>query len=240
MADYTDRTAQASSLLFTTLAEQVKLPFVAIAHAAELSRMNPGQDELERLFKTISITSEAALKLIDGYLLSVQLQHEPTLALEPVSLGSVLYDTAHRLDKYAKAHDCTVELRVEGKYGPVMARQEVIETAMESLGYSFIEAASNQGSRTKVILMVRRTRQGMSTGVFSDTDRLSGTLFKQAKVLKGVARQPLGNFSAGSGAGVFVADALFAWLDSPMRVARFKAMQGLAATLIPSRQLSLV
>lgn len=240
MADSLSRTTQASSLLFTTLAEQVKLPFVAIAHAAELSKLNPGHDELERLFKTISITSEAALKLIDGYLLSVQLQQEPALALEPVSLGSVLYDTAQRLDKYAKAHDCTVELHVEGRYGPVMARQEVVETALESLGYSFIEAAGNQGAKTKIMLMVRRTPRGMSTGVFSDTDRLSSTLFKQAKVLKGLARQPLGDFSAGSGAGVFVADALFTWLDSPMKVARFKSMQGLASTLIPSRQLSLV
>ncbi len=240
MADAFDYASQSSSLLFTTLAEQVKQPFVAIAHAAELSRMHPGKEELDRLFSTISLTSEAALKLIDGYLLSVQLQQEPTLALEPVSLGSVLYDTAQRLDKYAKAHDCTVELHVQGRYGPVMARQEVVETALESLGYSFIEAASNQGSRTKIMLMVRRTRHGMSTGVFSDTDRLSSTLFKQAKILKGIARQPLGDFSAGSGAGVFVADALFSWLDSPMKVARFRSMQGLASTLIPSRQLSLV
>ena len=229
-----------SGLLFTTLAEQVKLPFVQIAHAAELSRMHPGKAELDQLFRTISLTSEAAMKLIDGYLLSVQLQQEPVLPLEPVSLGSVLYDTAHSLDAYAKAHDCKLELVVKGKYGPVMARHEVVKMAIESLGYSFIEAASRQGAKTTVMLAVRRTAHGMSAGVFSDTDKLSSSLFKQAKILKGLARQPLGDFSAGSGAGVFVADALFAWLDSPMRVARYQTLQGLAATLIPSRQLSLI
>jgi len=232
--------AAESGLLFTSLAEQVKLPFVTIAHAAELSRLNPGPAELESLFRTISLTSESALKLIDGYLLSVQLQQAPGLPLEPVSLSSVLYDTAQRLDAFAKAHDCEIELHLKGKYGPVMARPEVIKTALESLAYSFIEAASRQGVKTRIALLARRSGAGMTAGVFSDTDRLSSTLFKQAKVLKGKARQPLGDFSAGSGAGVFVADALFEWLKSPMRVSRFESLQGLAATLVPSKQLNLI
>ena len=231
--------AAESGLLFTSLAEQVKLPFVTIAHAAELSRLNPEPKELESLFKTIALTSEAALKLIDGYLLSVQLQ-QASLPLEPVSLSSVLYDTAQRLDAYAKAHDCEIELHLKGKYGPVMARPEVVKTALESLAYSFIEAASRQGVKTRIALLAKRSGNGMTAGVYSDTDRLSSTLFKQAKVLKGKARQPLGDFSAGSGAGVFVADALFEWLKSPMRVSRFESLQGLAATLVPSKQLNLI
>lgn len=230
----------AGDLLFASLAEQVKLPFVQIAHAAELSRLNPEPKELERLFDTISVTSQAAMKLIDGYLLSVELQKEPSLPLEPVSLGSVLYDSMHDLQAYAAAHDCTLELSVQGKYGPVMARPEVVKTAIESLGYSFIEAASSLGTQAKVLLLVRRTAQGITAGVFSDAGKLSATLFKQAKILKGQARQPLGNFSAGSGAGVFVADALFDWLESPMRVSKHRTMHGLAATLISSKQLSLV
>lgn len=240
MTELSSKSTHASGLLFTSLAEQVKLPFVQIAHAAELSRLNPGKAELEQLFQTISLTSEAAMKLIDGYLLSVQLQQQPELALEPVSLSSILYDTAHALDGYAKAHDCTLELHVQAKYGPVMARPEVVRTAIESLGYSFIEAAARRGTKTRVMLAVRKTAHGMNAGVFSDTDKLNAALFKQAKILKGLARQPLGDFSAGSGAGVFVADALFEWLHSPMRVATFKSLQGLAATLTPSRQLSLV
>ena len=90
------------------------------------------------------------------------------------------------------------------------------------------------------MLSVRRTGRGISAGVYSDTNKLSSGLFKQAKILKGLARQPLGDFSAGSGAGVFVADALFDWLESPMRVARLGGMQGLASILVSSRQLNLV
>ena len=229
-----------SGLLFKSLAEQVKLPFVQIAHAAELSRSQPDSAALQQLFDTISLTSDAALQLIDGYLLSVRLQAEPQLLLEPVPLSSVVYDTAQRLNSYAKAHDCELEVQLSGRYGPVMARREAVELALTSLGYSFIEAAAQQGTKTRITLAVRRNSRGINTGIFSGNQALSSSLFKQAKVLKGIVKQPLGDFSAGSGAGVFVADALFNYLDSPMQVARFQSLRGLAATLIPSRQLSLV
>ena len=240
MTENSDAGARASDLLFATLAEQVKTPFVQIAHAAELSRLNPGKKELDVLFDTISLTSQAAMKLIDGYLMSVQLQRGAYLPLEPVSLSSVLHDSMGSLKSYAAAHNCTIELAVSGKYGPVMARPEVVKTAIESLGYSFIEAAGAMGKKTRLLLMVRRSPHGITAGVFSDAGRLSSTLFKQAKILKGIARQPLGEFSAGSGAGVFVADALFDWLQSPMRVSTYKKLHGLSATMSLSKQLSLV
>jgi hypothetical protein len=235
-----DNSAQAPGLLFTTLAEQVKLPFITVKHAAELLRAHPNKDELERLLQTIALTSSSALKLIDSYLLSVQLQTESRLNLEPVSLSSVMYDTANSLEAYAKAHDCEIELRLMGKFGPVMARRDVVQSALESLGYSFIDAASKPDAPTKITLAVRRTKSGMSTGIYSDVSKLNSGLLKQARVLKGVARQPLGDFSAGSGAGVFVADALFDFFDTTVRVARFENLFGLAAHLQPSLQLNLV
>ncbi len=232
--------AQSNGLLFTTLAEQVKLPFVTVKHAAELLKAQPNKEELERLLQTIALTSSSALKLIDSYLLSVRLQAEPLMALEPVSLSSVMYDAAHSLEAYAKAHDCDVELRLNGKFGPVMARREVVLSALESLGYSFIDAASRPEFKTKITLGARRTIKGMTTGVYSEVSTLNSNLLKQAKVLKGVARQPLGDFSAGSGAGVFVADALMELLNSSVRATRFQGLYGLAATLQSSKQLSLI
>jgi len=229
-----------NGLLFASLAEQVKEPFVQIAHAAELLRLHPGKNELEQLFTTITLTSESALKLIDGYLLNVRLQQASELPLEPVSLSSILYDTAQDLDSYARAHDCELDLQIKGKYGPVMGRHDVLRTALQSLGYAFIEAISQQENHSKLTLIARRTSKGMSTGMYSDIDTLSAQLFKQAKVLKGLARQPLSNFTAGSGAGVFVADALLARLKSPMKVSRYGGQNGLSLTLQSSGQLSLV
>lgn len=227
-------------LLFRSLAEQVKLPFIQITHAAELSRQKPDPAGLKQLFETISLTSSAALRLIDGYLLSVQLQREPQLPLEPISLGSVLYDTAHVLDGYAKAHDCEIDLQISGKYEPVMARREILQAALISLGYSFIEASVPNKTRSRITIVVRKNAHGINTGIFSATEGLSGSLFKQAKLLKGLVRQPMGGFSTGSGAGVFVADSLFSYLESPLKSGRFRSQQGLSATLAPSRQLSFV
>lgn len=231
---------RASDILFSSLAEQVKLPFIQISHAAELLHSDQSFTGSGQLIETISLASQAALNLIDGYLLSVRLQKEPGLILEPVALSSVMYDAAQTLDAYGRAHDCEVQLELHGKYGPVMGRQEIIEAALTALGYSFIEASGSNGGRAKITLVLRRTIYGLSAGIFSTNDQLSNGLLKRAKALQGLVRQPLGDFSAGSGAGVFVADALFTALESPMRVSRFHSERGLASTLMPSRQLSLV
>jgi hypothetical protein len=229
-----------ADLLFRSLAEQVKLPFIQIVHSAELSKISPDQAQIMQQLESISLTSAAALRLIDGYLLSVQLQREPQLPLEPVSLGSVLYDTAQSLDSFARAHNCEIELHIGGKYGPVMARREVVQAALMNLGYSFIEAATPTNGRTRITIAVRKNAHGINTGVFSSNEGLSSSLFKQAKSLKGLVKQPMSNFSTGSGAGVFIADSLFDYLQSPLKTGRFQTLAGLSATLRPSLQLSLV
>lgn len=225
--------------LFLNLAEQVKQPLVQISYAAELmeSQADPALAEASR--RSIAVTSQAALHLIDSYLLNVQLQREHELALEPVSLSSVLYDTAATLDDFAHAHGCKLELMVAGKYGPVMGHRAAIQAALTSLGYSFIEALSNEEGAT-IHLAVRRNNKGIAAGIFSARANLSEALLQRARVLKGRVHQPFGGFDSSNGSGILVADALFTRMDTSMRVARLQNMQGLAATLAPSRQLSLV
>jgi hypothetical protein len=229
---------QDSDPLFAMLAEQVKLPFIHIKQAVELART--GSIDASSTFDDISLSTQAALRLIDGYLMSVRLQAQSRLDLEPVPLSSVLYDTADQLSVYAAAHNCVLELDIKGRYAPVMAHRPAVQAALLSLGYSFIDAASLQEGLATVTLGAQRTAQGIAAGVFSRQQGLSSGLLRQARQLAGQARQPLSGFTAGNSAGIFVADALFGRLDSSVRVAHFKGMQGLAATLLPSRQLSLV
>ena len=228
--------------LFINLAEQVKLPFVQISHAAELLEgvQDPAKIESSRL--TISVASQSALRLIDGYLLSIELQREQQLALEPVSISSILYDTAQALHDFARAHGCRLELDVAGKYGPVMAHKRAVGAALVSLGFSFIEAASIDENKEEPVvkLAVRRTGSNISTGVFSTNASLSNNLFKQAKSMHGKVHQPMAAFDSGNSTGIFIADALFTQLQTKMRVARMNGLQGLAATLLPSQQLNLV
>lgn len=222
--------------LFLSLAEQVKLPFVQVTHAAELMQGNTSVQENKQ---TIIEVSQAAVRLIDGFMLSVKLQNEQQLNLEPVPVSSLLYDTAQILDGYAKMHDCELRLEVAGKYEPVMANSVALQYALANLGYSFIGAAREE--KQKIIkLAVKRTRSGISAGVFGEVSNISGTLLTQAKQLRGKVHQPFTQFTSDNAAGVFVADSLFEALGSSMKVAKSGGMTGLAASFLPSRQLSLV
>lgn len=222
-----------------TLAEQVKLPLTQIMHAAELLDGGEAEDPHRQ---TIALASQSALRLIDGYLLSVELQREGQLNLEPVPISSLLYDTAEALQPAARAHGCEIELDVAGKYVPVMSHAGALSAALMNIGYSFIEAVSTAPKQPQRIirLAVRRVPGGISAGVFAARPELTGDLLKRARLLHGRSHQPMAEFVSDAAAGIFVADQLLAHLESPMRVARMRGLNGLTATFIPSRQLSLV
>lgn len=229
--------------VFLNLAEQLKMPFVAIAYAAELLQgSHDNIAETEQLRRTIALSSQNALKLIDGYLLSVSLQRQGRLEFEPVSMSSVLYDSAQDLHAFAQAMGCELRLQVHGKYEPVMAHRQAVRSALTALGYVFIEAATNHESEEApvVSLVVRRNPGGISTGVYSNNSNLTATLLNQARKLQGRVHQPLGGLDSGNASGVFIADTLFAQLQTTLKVARSRGLYGLAATLPPSRQLNLV
>ncbi len=243
--DYTDAHQYSQELiddLFSSLAEQVKMPFVQIAYAAELMGSNQNEFDSEVLRKTIALSSKNALRLIDAYLLSITLQRQGRMQLEPVSVSSVLYDSAQTLEPFAKALGCKIKLNLVGKYEPVMAHRLALQSALVSLGYNFIEAATSQESNEPPVVsfVVRRRSGGISTGVFSNNVNLSSTLLERAKKMHGKVHQPLPNFDSGSGIGLFIAESLFSQLDTSMKIAQEKGLHGIAATLTPSRQLNLV
>lgn len=228
--------------LFMNLAEQVKLPFVQIAHAAELLQRAQLQHGDEKWRQTIGVSAAAALRLIDSYLLHIDLQRVGQLELEPVSMSSVLYDAAAELQPFAAEHNCELELVIAGKYAPVMAHRRAVSAALMSMGQSFIEATSDQEhtNRPRVVLAVRRTAAGVSTGVFAPNQSLSAQMLRTARRFGGGMRQPLAGFESGAATGVFIADALLTQMETTMKVGRYKGLQGLSATFMPSRQLALV
>jgi light-regulated signal transduction histidine kinase (bacteriophytochrome) len=232
----------ATDSLFMSLAEQVKTPFVHISYAAELLASADDSAHIEQLRQSISLASRGALNLIDSYLLSVSLQRDQQLELEPVSVSAVLHDCAQHLLPYARSLGCELNVTIEGKFTPVMAHRAALQSALTSLGYSFIEATVSQEEvrRPQVTFVVRRRAQTVNTGVFSNTAGMSPVLLKRARKLRGISHQPLPGFMSGNASGVFVADALFSKLEATMKVAQNKGLQGLAVSLNPSRQLQLV
>ena len=108
--------------LFLSLAEQMKVPLMQIARHAEAAGLLG--NSLQAL-QSVHTQADVALKLVDGYMLSMRLasqQHnsyEMKAAVGPVSVSSMLYDTAHQLTPIAKLYGVELEIEMAGKYGPV-------------------------------------------------------------------------------------------------------------------------
>jgi len=228
--------------LLVSIAEQLKMPLLHIARQAELysvtQQITP--DKMVRM----QLSAEAALRLVDSYLLGLELAKEQTsLLLEPVSLSSTLVDIAHQLEGFAKLYDVDLELHVAGKYRPVMAHGAGLKAAFLSLGYSLIEALPSlqtERKRLSLRLAAHRTPHGLVAGLYGNAATFNTKDLRIAQQLSGEVRQPFTILSATGGAGIFVADTIFRAMDSKLRVGRHQKMSGFAATLLPSKQLQLV
>lgn len=217
--------------LLVALADQLKLPLLQIARGAELATFD------EPLRSNIASTADVALRLIDGYILSIA-PKQSRLELEPVSVSAVLQEAAHRLSHLARQYECDLQISLSGKYGPVMANRENLEAAITMLGYSFIEAQQHEDKRPSVILGAHKSANGLVAGIFGTQSSISGEMFRRAKALYGSARQPLVAGSAFGSVGIFIADSLLQSMSSPLKPAKHNKLLGLAATLLPSQQLS--
>ncbi len=218
------------------LVEELRLPLLQIARKSELARLS---GDIEQL-KEIETTADAALRLTDSYLFSTQiLLGQQQLDLAPVSLGATMYDTAQYLKNLAKLYDCDIDIRVRTKTGLVMAHQQGLQAALTSLAYSFI-SANTSGKKQKIILTAHKAENGVAAGVLTTNKDLAKNSLAQARKLFGSARRPLGSFTHNNGAGVYVADTLFDYMSSELKVTKEKSSVGLTAILLPSQQLALL
>lgn len=227
--------------LLLSVAEHLKVPLTTIARQAELGQLT-GQADLTDA-AAIRAQAVAALTLVDSYLLGLELMsRQASLELEPVSVPSTLMDTAHDLEQFARQYQVQTEVVIGGKFGPVMSHPNGLRAALLSLGFALVEAQASQDVRgpRRVMLATHRTPLGIVTGVYGRYEALNAGRWRAALGLVGKARQPLTNLMPGSGAGLFVADAIMRSMDARLRVGRYQHQSGLAATLQPSGQLSLV
>jgi K+-sensing histidine kinase KdpD len=225
--------------LLRSVAEQLKLPLTTIARRIELAQL------LEHIEPAglVAIHSQAvaALNLVDSYMLGLALlRDQGVLALEPVSVSSVLTETAHDLEGFAKQYGVVIELEVAGKYGPIMGHRVGLKSALLSLGYELIETQAAHTNSARLTLAASRNANGIVAGIYSDYEDLQADHWRRALELCGRAHQPFTALTAGSGAGIFVADAILQAMATRLRVGRYHKQRGLATILQPSQQLQLV
>lgn len=231
--------SSANERLLQAVTEQIKTPLLHIAQHAELAA---GTGDNSHQLRLIEMTTRRTLQFIDSYLFSSQLvSGQQTLAVEPVSLSSILNDTAHTLHGLAREYGCELELRLAGKYGPVMAHKEGLQAALINLGMVMIEEIGTlEAARPPLILAAHGSRGGTVAGVFADIKGLNRHSLRRSQDLYGRARQPLNSALASGGAGIFVAGSILSAMSAPLRAARYQKLNGLAATFLPSRQLTLI
>src|SRR5207249_1957559 len=123
-----------SEQLLLAIAEELKLPLLQIARRSELSLLENSKDGLAE----IQTTADMAVRLLDSYLFGARLALEEDfrLKMEPVSISSVLYDTGEQLSALAKLYGVDLQLSLGGRFAPVMANRQGLQSALVSLGYS--------------------------------------------------------------------------------------------------------
>lgn len=224
--------------LLRSVAEQLKLPLATIARQAELAELTGDLSGVD--VATLQTQAVAALALVDSYLLGLQLAEGQTeLALEPVSVSSLLVDVAHELDKFAKQHGAGLQLHIAGRYEPVMAHQAGLRSALLTTGYALIENYP-KATHSPLTLAVHRTPKGIVTGIYGDYDQLGMGAWRRALDLQGRATQPIPGLTSGNGAGLFIAEAILRAMATKLRVGKYLRQYGLATTLQPSQQLQFV
>lgn len=226
-----------SQKLLLCVAEELKLPLLQVARSAELGLLN-GKADLE----SIQSTADMALRLIDNYVLGVRLSVEQGgLALEPVSVSSVLYDSGHELSKLARNYGVELELHIGGRYSTVMAHRQGLQSALVSLGASLIEALpALETPQLRLQLAAHRCRYGIVAGLYSGAQQLTADALRSGRRLTGTSRQPLGTVTHSAGAGVFVADAILKAMHLELKVSRHNRLYGLGTVLQPNHQIQLV
>ncbi|MDP9129324.1 MAG: hypothetical protein M3N35_02980 [Candidatus Binatota bacterium] len=239
MADEANQASVLSQQLLLSVAEELKLPLLQISRLAEQAGPGGAANLL-----TIQSAADSALNLLDNYALGVRLAMEPVpLAVEPVSVSSVLYDVGQQLEALAKSYGVTLELSIAGRYGPVLANRGGLQAALVSLGAALIEALPAQvqeSPQLRLRLATHRSRYGIVAGLYADTKQLSNEALQRGRELQSRSRQPLMNLTHTSGAGVFVADTILRAMRLNLRASRHRRLYGLGTVLQPNHQLQLV
>lgn len=222
--------------LLRALADELKLPLMQIARTAELTETNT---EHQQELHIIETTASNALRLIDGYMLSTALSRQTQLDLVPLSVTATLYDVAQDLYKLSKLYDTTIDIKVKGGVGQVMANGPALRAGLDSLAYTLLSGGIS-GRKQTITLIAKHTKSGILAGVLGSHAFITADDLQSARVLYGRARQPAGGITQNSGVGLYIADNLFSAMETTLRVIKSGRDSGLAANLTLSRQLALL
>jgi hypothetical protein len=227
--------------LFVSLADGITNTMLQLALLSEQGSAASATSQTER-WQAVHDVSWASLQLLEGYTLTMRLQGgtaEPEL--EPVAVASLLNDTLHLLEPYAKQMQVSIVLDMPARLQPVITDRAILQSALLSLGHVFITAQSECDAAAKTVqISAHKGSHGVVAGWYGHGVQLTSQALRRARRLGGWAQQPYGELVSGPASGVFIADSLLSTVSTRLHVARYHNASGLAATLPACRQLQLV
>lgn len=227
-----------------TLSEDLTLPLLQIRSSVDLLEVkNFGKAAAHAHAQETNLNIAAGLQQIEAYRLLLASESLDKLPMEPLAVGALMDEIAHRLTPYAKQYDTAIEVSIQHRLSLVLANQASLASALEVLSSSLIRAQAAQSDQKSYRLVLgahTAPDKSIAAGVFSEAHGLSDRTLRAARGLIGKARQPLPAIPAGAAAGVLVADMLCAALWQPLRAAAHDNLAGLATSLPISKQLKFV
>ena len=225
------RNSSADDRTLRALAFELKNPLINIARLAELNDEDTSS-QMQQI-------AEQALTLIDGYLLNAQTEYGQTmLELEPVSLGSVLYDVSNRLRPQARQHNTSLVLE-DRSHELVMTHRSALTSVLSVFGSTLIgygEAAEHR----EIFMRGYKTRAGkIGIGLFSDIKMTQDDL-RSALELQGKAHMPLSRVNGNLHVSLSIAEGLCKAIGGAITVKHMGRLSGLATELPRSEQLAFV
>jgi hypothetical protein len=230
--------------LLQTLSEDLALPLLQVKTSLELLETKNFSKAAARQYALdTALSVDTGLLQIEAYRLLLGSAELDKLPQEPLAIGALLDDIAHKLIPYAKQYDTVIEVSVQHRLVPVLVHQPSLYAAMEVLSASLIRAQAAQSDQKSYRLILgahRSPDNALAAGVFSNVHGLSDRTLRAARGLVGKARQPLPSVPAGAAAGVLIADMLCTALWQPLRAAAHNNLAGLATNIPASKQLKFV
>lgn len=233
--------------LLVALAHDLRLPLLQIASGVEVLQTVSAKTKLSHTsLQQLSAVSKSGIELIDSYLLALQIaNNNQQLVLEPVAVGAILDEAAHRLTPYARQYDTTLSVHVSSRPKPVLAHRPSMEALFVCLGSSLIRAQVAQRGGLEKKHQIQFGAHGnrsdwITAGVFGSIEGLTYEALRTARNLVGKARQPLPALAADTAAGVLLADLLSSMVYHPLKSATHGHQKGLATSFPVSKQLRLV
>lgn len=227
-----------------TLSEDLALPLLQVRSSIELLQsQNFAKAAARQHVLTSALSIDTGLQLVEAYKLLLNAEDNSKLPMEPLAVGAVLEEIAHKLAPYAKQYSTDIQVSVQPRLAPVLAHQPSLTAALEILSTSIIRAQPAQSEKKVYSLMLgahRSPDNAIAAGVFSSVHGLSDRTLRAARSLVGRARQPLPAVPAGAAAGVLVADMICAAMWQPLRAAAHHNLPGLVTMVPASKQLQFV